>query len=352
MTSHGRIIIASGGTGGHVFPATVLGDELLSRGYEVVFATDKRGLKYLGKFADAGIVQNIKTKSRPILYITLLYNTLIALCKIIKLRPNLIVGFGGYPSVPFVLAGQLLKYKTIIHEQNAVIGKANLLLSKFATMILTSFQNTLLLKLKKNVQHVGNPSRFENVDFIPRNQAYTRKKILVFGGSQGSKIFADTIQSAIIELSKSREIEVFHQCRVEDLKRVQDSYNNAKIKNTVSPFFEDMDKKYQEADIIISRSGASSIFEIIHFGKPAILIPFARSINGDQLANARYLSEHKAAFVIEESVLNQGLLLEKLQIIIDNTKLYETFAKNLKELEIKNTTKKFADTIENMLYYK
>ena len=146
-----KIIIAAGGTGGHVFPALCLARELKNNGHNVMFATDKRGLKYLSEFRTNAIIQKINTSSRLKLYFSLVINILFCLFRIMRIKPDLVIGFGGYPSVPFVFAAQILKVKTVIHEQNAIIGKANKLLSKMADLVVTSFTETKGLQRSKKV---------------------------------------------------------------------------------------------------------------------------------------------------------------------------------------------------------
>ena len=340
------IIIASGGTGGHVFPAVCIANELSARGYKIVFATDKRGIKYLGKYADGAIIQNISTSSRLRLYFSLVYNIVKYFCKIVHLKPKIVIGFGGYPSVPFVLIAQIMRIKTAIHEQNAVIGKANALLSRHATIIATSFPNTRGLSSSAKLKYVGNPTRFEKLYDIssrPENQIFT---ILIFGGSQGAKVFSEVVVDAICEFAKTKTVKVFHQGRKQDIEKIEQAYKKAGIESLVQEFFDNIDEIYQQSDLVISRSGASSVFEIIGFQKPAILIPYGNSINGDQLENAKFLEKNKACIVIQEKDLTKTKLAEALLCI--NEKMPE-ISKKLKLLRIREPVKKFADYIEKTI---
>lgn len=346
VTLDNLIVIASGGTGGHVFPAVCLADELTKRGYGIVFATDKRGVKYLGKYADKAIIQNISTSSRLKLFLSLIFNIFKYFFKIICLKPKMVIGFGGYPSVPFVLTAQILGIKTVIHEQNAVIGKANDLLSRKATMIATSFPKTTGLSFGEKSKCVGNPTRFEaSYDTVekPENDVFT---ILIFGGSQGAKVFSEVVVDAICEFSKTRIVKVFHQGRKQDIARIKQAYSLAGIDSVVQEFFDNIDELYQQSDIVISRSGASSIFEIIGFQKPAILIPYGNSINGDQLENAKFLENHKACVVIQEKELTKTKLVETL---INIPPKMQKISENLKLLRICAPVKKFADYIEKTI---
>ena len=341
-----NIIIAAGGTGGHVFPAVCLAKELKKKNYNIIFATDKRGLKYLGDFQNSAIIQKINTSSRVKLYFSLLINVILKVFHIKYLKPSLVIGFGGYPAVPFVLAAQLLRIKTIIHEQNAVIGKANKLLSKMANLVITSFPETIGIEKSDKVVYLGNPTRFENEYQKPTHFEDHILTILIFGGSQGAKIFSNEVVQAICALSKTVKLRVFHQGRQEDINDIKSQYSAFNIENIVSDFFENMNELYEESDFVISRSGASSIFEIIGFAKPAILIPYTKSINGDQLANANYLKNNNAAIVINENNnLEQELSLAFLEIL----KQKSLMQNNLRKLRIDNTTKKFAEIIEELL---
>ncbi|MDR0630694.1 MAG: glycosyltransferase, partial [Holosporales bacterium] len=216
-----RILIAAGGTGGHVFPASCLAHALKKN--EITFATDQRGIKYINSFNQV-IIQNIKTTPRTMLYASLLINTLKSFIYLIKNRQNIVIGFGGYASIPFLIAAQSLGIKTVIHEQNAIIGKANKLLSKFAFKIVTSFENTKGLSPSNKIHHIGNPTRFEaeyNIKNTKQNDIFT---ILIFGGSQGASDFSNDVADAICKISKEHKIKVYHQCPAEELDKTTNKY--------------------------------------------------------------------------------------------------------------------------------
>lgn len=222
------IIIAAGGTGGHVFPAVSVANELSSK-FNIQFVSDRRGAKYLELYTDTAIVQNINTENRIKLYISVAINTLKSLFFLIKNRPLCVVGFGGYPSIPFVLAAQFLGIITVIHEQNAVIGLANKLLSKMADKTLLSFKE------------YGNPTRFEalydNFKYTPSQTPDF--KILVLGGSQGSQIVTENVSKCLCKISKEirNNLFVYHQVRSEDMDFVQKRYKEYGISSIVQTFF-------------------------------------------------------------------------------------------------------------------
>ncbi len=334
----GKIIVVAGGTGGHVYPALSIANELSSK-FEILFVTDKRGEKYIGENRKNAIIQNINTKNRLYLYISIGINTLKSFCFLIKNRPNCVVGFGGYPSIPFVLAAQLLCIKTIIHEQNAVIGLANKLLSKMATKTLFSFEK------------YGNPTRFEDIydDFKYTPSQKPKFKILVLGGSQGSKIITKSVTENLSTLPKDirHNVFVYHQARIEDIDFVKAMYEKSQISYEIQSFFKNMETIYQNVDLVISRSGASTIFEIIGFKLPALLIPFANSINGDQKANAKILEKIGAVKVFDEKDLGQ--LAKTIQALYENRNILKKMSRAIQTLYKSKITKMIAMTINDCI---
>jgi UDP-N-acetylglucosamine--N-acetylmuramyl-(pentapeptide) pyrophosphoryl-undecaprenol N-acetylglucosamine transferase len=339
------VVIAAGGTGGHVFPAVYLAKALLNAGIRVTFCTDKRGAAYVGDLACQVIEQCIVTSPRNLMYISLAVNTIMRVWTLFRLRPQVVVGFGGYPSVPFVLAAQVLGIKTIIHEQNAVIGLANRLLSKMATKVLTSFPKTSGMRHSEKAICVGNPTRFEDrYDDVKQshNEVFT---ILIFGGSQGAALFAQAIPPVICDLVESHAIRVFHQCRAESVNSVRQVYVSHGIDHLVDSFFDNIDELYEQADLVIARAGASTVFEIIGFQKPSILIPFKNSINGDQEANAEFLRSSGAAIVIDESEDLKAALMTMLVDIINNRSKLATLSAALCPLRIRGCTESMQNVV-------
>ena len=344
-----KIVVVAGGTGGHVFPAVCIAKRLVKEGYNVEFITDVRGNKYLSNTDGFHVdKQKINHKSKVGLILGIIVNFTKNIYKFIKNRPACVIGFGGYPSFAPVFVAQLMGIKTIIHEQNAVIGRANALLAYRATRILTAFENTLGIlrngRQYKRVRCVGNPTRFDDLyenATRPHNSIFT---ILVFGGSQGSALFADVIAPAICKLNKF-EVRVFHQARDSDIDRVKGMYINAGINATVSNFFNDIGKLYQASDLVISRSGASTIFEIVGFKIPSILIPYARSVNGDQLANARAI-KNGAVVIEEKDVSVENLYLIILQFI-ENSSMLTTMSEKLSQYKLNSND--FMTMIEGVL---
>lgn len=329
-----EIIIVAGGTGGHVFPAVSVADELSSK-FKILFVTDERGKKYAGKYKDSAIIQSINNKSRIGLYISVGINTLKSLYFLSRNKPSCVVGFGGYPSIPFVLAAQLLRIKTVVHEQNAVIGLANKLLSKMATKTMFSFNG------------YGTPTRFENVydGFIYTHSQKPHFRLFIIGGSQGSQIVTKNVVQCLCSLPQQIRLNLFvyHQTRPEDIDYVREMYQNHSISCQVQSFFHNMGEIYRDVDLIVSRSGASTVFEIIGFKIPVLLIPFSGSINGDQKANAKVLEDAGMARVFDENDLEK--LTETIQELYDDRGLLVKMSESAQKLYVRDITKLIAETI-------
>jgi UDP-N-acetylglucosamine--N-acetylmuramyl-(pentapeptide) pyrophosphoryl-undecaprenol N-acetylglucosamine transferase len=341
------IIMATGGTGGHVFPAVAIAKKIneLRDDVDVVFATDDRGLKYLGDFKDGAIVQNMKSRiGAPWFYCLICINTLKA---IIQLRKNKniigVVGFGGYPSVPFTLASSICGRRTIIHEQNAIIGRANKMLASFKTdKVLMAFD-----------EDVGTPTRFDDAygtfkySPSPKTSGFG---ILVLGGSQGSRLLTNNAVKALTSLPTSirKKVYVYHQARYDELSSTCTIYRNASIYATVKDFFneDEMKEIYQSVDIVISRSGASTIFEIVGFGLPSILVPFAQSVNGDQKANAEKLSSIGGAIMIEEKDVTHEVLASHIKDLFTHRDRLEQMSQAIRTVRLNtNSATKIANEI-------
>jgi UDP-N-acetylglucosamine--N-acetylmuramyl-(pentapeptide) pyrophosphoryl-undecaprenol N-acetylglucosamine transferase len=338
-TQEARVVMVAGGTGGHVFPAISIAHHLMEK-FHIIFVTDKRGKKYLNSSPWELIVQSIFIKNRIILYLSLIVNLLKAVYFLLKSRPLCVIGFGGYPSVPFVLAAQILRIKTIIHEQNAVIGKANKLLSKFADKSILSFGNT------SNV--VGTPTRFEHIydDFHYNPSSSPNFVLLVLGGSQGSSIITKKIAECLCSLSKSirSNLFVYHQVRAEDMDYVTKTYRNYGITSEIRSFFDNLNEIYTKTDLVIARSGASTLFEIIGFKLPSILIPFRNSINGDQKANASLMQKIGASIVFSEDCLPNSIA-EKIKEMYENRGILKNMSNNASKLYVNHITKRIIKII-------
>ena len=292
-----RIILAAGGTGGHVFPAFATAEVLREQGHEVYWATDKRGLKYAHHWqGPKPIVTMAASPANKVNFAAKMgLGFTQSFAALTKIRPHAVVGFGGYPSVPVVLAAQLFKIPTLVHEANATIGMANRFLGRDAKAIAVSFPD----KHPKAIL-TGNPVRppiaaLAEASYIKSDVL----SVLVFGGSLGAKIFEEVIPRSFRDLG--RKVRLTQQV-VGDEARAQlaETYKDLGIDATLLPFVEDMPQALKDADLVISRSGASTLAELTAAGRPAVFIPYAHHADAQQYANAKAAVDAGGAVMIDE----------------------------------------------------
>ena len=324
------ILIASGGTGGHVYPALSIIDKKTFNKYIII--TDTRGEGYFNNFlknkfidthifihrASSASSKSIVNKSVSLfrLFVSLIKSILI----IITHKPDIVIGFGGYPSVAPILAGKLFNIPTIIHEQNAVVGRANQFLSKFSNILALSFVNTKKINnVKKNI-FTGNPVRKEFYEIAKINDITPndnkKLNILIYGGSLGASFFSKHLTLIFCSLPNKlkKRIKIIQQVRKEDIEKVQNDYLQNKIECEVSVFFNNIFEKFKQANLIITRAGGSTIAEIIASQKPAILVPFPNSLDNHQLENASFIKKNDGGWVFDE----QKDKINKLKKLIIN----------------------------------
>lgn len=324
------VIIAAGGTGGHMFPAQALAERMLSKGWQVKLSTDARGARYTGGFAeDVEItVVSSATFSRGGLYdrVTVPFKifggVIASSLRMVRNPPEVVVGFGGYPSIPAVTAAWLFRIPTMIHEQNGVLGKVNQLFVKRVTAVACGTWPT---ELPPNVgsYRVGNPVRaavleHENAPYAPPGDHPMH--ILVMGGSQGARVLSDVVPEAIAKIPEPmrKHISVSHQARPEDHDRVTQAYAEAGIEADVQPFFDDVPQRMARSQLVISRAGASSVADISVIGRPSILIPLASAIRNEQEANARGLVEAGGAIMLTEKELSVDVLTTEIEGVLSH----------------------------------
>lgn len=357
------IVLATGGTGGHMFPAQALADELLLRDEQPVLLTDERGAGH-AKFDSrvpvhtvrAGRVsgQNVIGKAKGLVGIA-------AGCwearRLLKdLSPAVVIGFGGYPSLPTMLAATYSGMRTVIHEQNAVLGKVNRLLAQRVEAIVVSYSSTQQLSTGTfaRVSVIGNPVReaIAAVRAIP----YTVPdgdgpfELVVFGGSQGAAVFSDIVPEALTILPDDcrKRLRVTQQCRPEDLERVREAYAGAGIVADLSTFFSDMPARLAVAHAVISRAGASTISELTVAGRPGILVPYPHASDDHQTANAKALADAGAAWLMPESRLSPRALAETLEALFGNPNYLADVAEKAHRLGRPNAAQDFADMVCRM----
>lgn len=324
------LVIAAGGTGGHMFPAQALAEVMLRKGWRVKLTTDARGARYTGGFPHSVEIEQVSSATfarggklaKLLVPFRILGGVMSAVMKLRRDRPEVVVGFGGYPTIPAMGAAWLLGLPRMIHEQNGVLGRVNRL---FAPRVDAVACGTWPTDLPEGVDgvHVGNPVRGAVLEragsgyIAPGDYPMS---ILVIGGSQGARILSDTVPGAIAALPPEilRNVRVSHQARDEDGERVTAFYAEHGIAADVQPFFHDVPARMSEAQLVISRSGASSVADISVIGRPSILIPYAAATGDHQTANARGLVEAGGAIRIPESKLTIESLSEQIALILGN----------------------------------
>jgi UDP-N-acetylglucosamine--N-acetylmuramyl-(pentapeptide) pyrophosphoryl-undecaprenol N-acetylglucosamine transferase len=322
------ILLTAGGTGGHLFPAEALANALKASGARVALATDKRANAYAGSFPADEIVEipsatpsgrSIPQMAKAALMLG--QGTLKSMAAIRRMRPAVVVGFGGYPTVPPVIAASLLKVPSVIHEANGVMGRANRLLARRATVIATGFAG--IKGIPANVPgqaiHTGNPIRPAVLDAAKQPyaplEAGGKLRLLVVGGSQGARVMSDVVPPAIERLPadlRSR-IVITQQARGEDLERVRAHYQHLNVEFEAEPFFKDLPHRLAGAHLVVSRSGASTVAELAVIGRPSILVPLPGSLDQDQAANAKTLGDLGAAIVYPQSDFTPERLAGEIQ---------------------------------------
>jgi UDP-N-acetylglucosamine--N-acetylmuramyl-(pentapeptide) pyrophosphoryl-undecaprenol N-acetylglucosamine transferase len=317
------VVLAAGGTGGHLFPAQALGEELRRRGYAIQLMTDER-VKDYGKGFPADRIHEIPaatvTPKKPWLLpqqvMRLWEGVRKAKATLSEIKPVAVVGFGGYPSFPPIMAAASLKIPCCLHEQNAVMGRANRFLAKRATAIASSFPEIYELPetAKPKVTVTGNPVR--DIVLAYKAAPYAAPSatepfhLLVFGGSQGARFFADFMPQVVAQLPPPvlKSLHVTQQCRSEDLEQVKAAYEKLGLSFDLAPFFMDMPKRIAHSHLVICRSGASTIAELGVIGRPAIMVPLPHSLENDQLRNAESFAKAGAGWVRPQAELEAGAL--------------------------------------------
>ena len=321
------ILLAAGGTGGHLFPAESLAAELGRRGHVVELATDERADKYGRAFPAraVNIIASATFKGRdPISLVRTVLalgrGTLQAWRLIRRIRPAAVIGFGGYPTFPPLIAAQLSGVPTILHEQNAVMGRANRALAARVTRIALSFPAVALMGERERAKstQTGNPVRDMVISAarVPYDAptADGRFKLLVFGGSQGARFFSECLPPAIERLDPAlrARLEIVQQARPEDADAVKAGYERLGVSAEVAPFFIDLPARIAAAHLVVCRSGASSVGELSVIGRPSILVPLPGSLDQDQAANAAVLEAAGGAWTIRQSELSADRLAAEL----------------------------------------
>jgi len=349
-----RILIASGGTGGHIFPAIALGEELEKK-YDVFYTFDERSKSYVNLDADNTFVIKISNNKGSGLigklkyFIQLLLALICARGILQKVKPDLVIGFGGYTTFPTLAAALSKSGATImLHEANSVIGKANEFFLKDAKIIAGGFKDIegIAPEFMNKFYYTGTPIR-SNIEKIVRKKKSDKITLLIFGGSQAAKKFSEIIPAAILKLDKKirNKLHIIEQVKAEDVEEIKNFYDTHTISNEIKSFFSDIDQKYVIADLVIARAGASTISELVRLKIPSILIPLPTSAKNHQYKNAKYLADKNACELIDENTLEIHTLTAKIEKVIKNISKYE---ENLAKLEI-DSRKNLLKLIGNFL---
>jgi UDP-N-acetylglucosamine--N-acetylmuramyl-(pentapeptide) pyrophosphoryl-undecaprenol N-acetylglucosamine transferase len=323
------IVLAAGGTGGHIFPAEALARELLGRGYRVAMITDQRGSKFSNdlpipvyRARASSLGQGMFGKMRSIVEMGI--GVLQARRRLKKLRPTVVVGFGGYPSVPAVYAAAQLHIPIILHEQNAILGRANRALMNKARIIATSFPQVVGLKPPAHVRlvYTGNPVRpafmaLRATPYVALSENGPMK-ILVIGGSLGARVFSQIVPQAVALMPEHlrRRLVIAQQCRKDDVETARSGFAAAGIDVELEPFFHDVPERMAEAHLIICRAGGSTVAELTVIGRPSILVPYAGGHAGEQIANAEAVAEAGGAWLIPERAFTPESLAVRLESLM------------------------------------
>jgi UDP-N-acetylglucosamine--N-acetylmuramyl-(pentapeptide) pyrophosphoryl-undecaprenol N-acetylglucosamine transferase len=360
MTTQPLILLAAGGTGGHLFPAEALGVELIRRGYRVRLATDDRALRYSGLFTKdmTDVVPSETVRGRnPVSLartaIMLGYGMVVALNLVRRLKPSAVIGFGGYPTLPPLLAARLLGVPGIIHDANAVLGRANRFLSRRVNAIATSLPGVLDRDpaLAGKTTTVGTPMRpaILAAAAVPYDQPAPNGplRLLVVGGSQGARVMSDIVPPAIERLEPAlwSRLVLSQQVREEDMARVRAVYDKLKIKAELAPFFSDLPARLASTHLIVSRSGAGTVAELAAIGRPSILVPLPGAIDQDQFANAGVLSQADGAIRIVQSEFTPDRLASEISALAAEPARLSAMAANARRVGRLDAAERLADLV-------
>lgn len=333
------LLIAAGGTGGHMFPAQALAEAMVRKGWRVKLSTDVRGARYTGGFPHVVAVEQVASATfarggvlaKLAVPFAIFGGIVAATVGMMRDKPAVVVGFGGYPSIPALVAAWVLRRPRAIHEQNGVLGRVNRVFAGHVDAVACGTWPTVLPVGVVGID-VGNPVRGAVLDragagYIPPGDY--PMSVLVIGGSQGARVLSDVVPGAIALLSDGLRgrVRVAHQARAEDVTRVVAAYRAAGVVAEVEPFFADIPRRLSEAQLVISRSGASSVADIAVIGRPAIFVPFAAATGDHQTANAAGLVAAGAAILMPEKALDEAALAVQITAVLTRPDAAATMAR-------------------------
>ncbi len=351
-----RLLLAAGGTGGHMFPAQALAEHLRNMGWEIAMITDVRGCKHAGKIpADPIINVEAATISprkpfKAIRGIFRLNKGVAQSKKFIKdWKPDVVVGFGGYPAFPAMRAAQSLGVPTLIHEQNAVLGRVNRVFAKRAKIVASGFEALARLPIGAKHKCIGNPLRAQILDAIPTTYTEPKDsiKLLIVGGSLGARSISEVMPEAIslLPLELRNRLQVVQQTRAESLGHARKVYDEAGVTHLCEPFFTDIQTHLASAHFIVARAGASSVSEIAAMGKPSLLVPLAIAMDDHQTENAKALKSLEAADILPESEFTPERVKSTLEVRLNDSNWLKKAANAARQAAHTDATEAMAELV-------
>lgn len=357
------IILAAGGTGGHIFPAEALAEAMLARGYVAHLITDRRFHHYNKNSAQGTLsripIHTIHADSlgggliaKLIHGINIVRGTIEAWLILRKLKPAVVVGFGGYPSFPTMLAAVLRGEKTVLHEQNSVLGKVNRFLASHVHAIALSYSDTQRLPLRVKQKIItGNPVRaavqaIAKLDY-PELEEDGLMRILVVGGSQGASVFSEVVPAAMAQLPEAirKRIRLDQQCRAIEIDKVRAAYAGMDMQVDLAPFFADVATRLVAAHLVVCRAGASTVAELTCAGRPAILVPLPQATDNHQYYNARSIEDLGAGWVVTQDAFTPDMLATKIETLMLGPQRLAECAEVMHHLGRPNAAEKLADAV-------
>lgn len=355
------IVLSTGGTGGHLFPAQALAGELLRRGRRIVVMTDARGRSYHSDFPGASIEQVPSATfvgsvfARALAPLRIVAGIMVSFFKLRRIRPSAVVGFGGYPSLPVLAAALMGGLPTAIHEQNAVLGRVNRQFADRVKAVAASLPVARFAPKKASrIVYTGNPVRPDvaRLAATPYTPALEGEpiRLLVFGGSQGARALSELVPAAIANLPPQlrARLLIVQQCRPEDIDGVRAAYQAANIAAEIGAFFDDLPTRMAAAHLVIARSGASTVSELAVIGRPAILIPFPFATDDHQTANASVFASAGAAWLVPQRELSVSSLARLLETILTAPDELQRRATAALALAKPDAAQRLADVVENI----
>ena len=351
-----KVVVAGGGTGGHIFPAISLIKELERRKHQCFFLTDRSFKRFSNDRTDIS-VKNIAIRRMSNGMIIFLWSLIISCVQsisfILKKKPAVVVAFGGYATLPVLIAAYGLRVPIILHESNSILGSVNKIFVPMAKK-LAFFFPSIKKQINKNYQHklhtTGIPITTD-IKYTPHNNIQDNINILVIGGSQGASIFSKVLPNALEIISQSiqKTINIVHQCPAQDLEIVNQQYKESNIKAETSTFFHDIPQRLSSAHIIICRAGASTIAELLAAGKAAIYVPYPYAKDNHQQKNAEFISNNGGGIMILQENFTSENLAKQLVELFNNEEKLSNLEKSAHKMSIAEADKKLADLVEGTI---